>query len=457
MDINATLYGGAESKLQQINNSATILNGIFTIDVKKALLRAVKQTPVKSLLGKDVISNSIFAVQASCTFVQYSIELINELVDTRVLFNELLQIDKSKVFPLVSKLKLDRGFNQFRQDFTVILDTHTRAHGRDLYMNSHQQIARLVDLMTTMLADWFACLLPDTPIPGIKRDILMNSEISKNVLNHVANHGYDYIYHLVALMTDKLQQLITNPYALVELITLCVDEMIHLLQTAPAADFIEVATLIQAKVKDKLNITQPREFLIMIIQKYIKPNINFGVNLFYQMLPVYLMFVLFIQNNRSVMGAPNSSAPPTYANQMPNSSSPPTYANQMPNSSGPPTYAQYPPNSTSPPTYANQMPNSSGPPTYAQYPMPGSTSPPTYAQYPMPANIGPQMYAPSQMPLAYPQYSTPANISPQMYAPSQMPSYSGYPVQYQQPTYLAPTSYPMPLQPSTTYYIPIPR
>jgi hypothetical protein len=300
---------GFVSNLKFVNKTSDILDGIFSIDVKKSFYHAIKKNManpnINSLVTNvtkygatnDVIVNALFAVQSSCNFASNTQELLTILVQNRQLFEHLILFNKNLNFPLISNLNLDRGFSQFEQDFTAVLSKQN-INSLDFYHNS-PSITNILDRMTTLLADWFGCLYPNST--GL------NDMICKNVLDHVVNVKYEYMYNLVAVIPDNLQQLITDPIELKLFIKTCITDLITILYKINPNDLVDIVSDIQKKTcgtDNKILIlenfySKPQEFMITIINHYIVPNIDFSVDLFYQVLPIFLMFVLLMENFRN--------------------------------------------------------------------------------------------------------------------------------------------------------------
>lgn len=284
--------------------------------------------------GGDVVVNSVFAVESSLSFIKNIQQLIISLKSSIQLFNQLFIVDRKKKIPLVSKLNLDDGFQSFQNRFETILNNHIQNHGTKLLDRIYQSILGIIDKITTTVSDWIACLFPDTA--GLA------GEIAKNVLDYVVKHGYTYIYNLVSILPDNMQKMITNSYALKKLIHHAVAFLRNLIKNMSPNQISQVVQSLGIKLSDFVNnpilkstinigttmasnlasigitsfstssnmtLANTQNIIVFVIDKYITPNINQGVDLFNQLFPIFLMFTLFIEDYPKIING--SSIPRT--------------------------------------------------------------------------------------------------------------------------------------------------
>lgn len=272
--------------------------------------------------GGDIMVNSIFAIQNSLTFITELKDIVALIRGAQKLFSKLFKIRFKSIIPIYPKLRLDNGLSFFEKKFTTILEDYVSTNNPKILDKIHSKITSLMDRITTVVSDWIACLFPNTA--GLA------GEISKTVLDYVVTNGFTYTYNLISIIPSKLQQMITNPYALTRLIKKVLRFLKKVLRglgpkeikkiiasLGKKADSMTTNPLFKqaigfgigaankavsigskaAKVKRITNKFVPRtqDIIIYVIDKFIEPNVKIGVNLFYQLFPIYLMFVLFIE------------------------------------------------------------------------------------------------------------------------------------------------------------------
>lgn len=312
------------------SNIAEGLNKLFTPERKKSFTRVMRGVirsssgAVADVLtigaGGDTVVNSFFAVQSSTSFLNDINDLLRSLVAAKDLFGNLIKIDTKKKVPITSRLNLDDGFQSFEYNFERIFSYYITTHGTRHLDTIHKYIVNIISKVTTLVSDWVACLFPDT--------LGIAGEITKTVLDHVALHGFTYIYNLVSVIPDNLQQMITNKYALSAMIKKAIAYLRNLLKNMDPKQIAEIIQAIGIKGSDlidnklmkgsvklgteaaskvtrvalatfnktsSVSMFKSQDIIIMLIDKFITPNIDAGVNLFDQMFPLFLMFTLYIE------------------------------------------------------------------------------------------------------------------------------------------------------------------
>jgi hypothetical protein len=267
--------------------------------------------------GGDIIINSLFAVKSSMSLLGNIKSLSLELMSAKELFGQLFKFDFHRKIPLVSLLTLDDGFRSFQNSFEKILVSYINKHGTSLLGRAHQSIMNVIDKITTTLSDWIACLFPDT--------IGLAGEITKNILDYIVHNGYNYIYHLISVLSDNMQKMITNIFALKKLIRHSVVYMRNIIKNLDAAQFIRVLGSLGFKISDLIGapilhktismgtkisdfgakalkkvpkvsfVPKAQNIMVYVIDRYVIPNIDPSIDLFYQIFPIFLMFTLFIE------------------------------------------------------------------------------------------------------------------------------------------------------------------
>lgn len=299
-----------------------MLSAFFSDDTYMALKHIIRTTAKTGLgvgaiaatggAGGDVIVNSAFAVQSGLGFSQDTIELVKSMNEMKDLFDHLFYFTAEKV-PLRSKLLLDMGLDQFKDDFLVILKQHIGKYDTKTLDKVYQKIISVMDRLTTVLSDWLSTLFPDTA--GLV------GEVVKKFLDNVVRHGFTYTYNLISVIPPNLQEMLTNPFALKEMIHKAIDLLERLLTNLNPADMANLLKVIADQVGKvssptghilnygaqfashltKYNnfkfpsIVDGSKMIKYLLDTYIRPNIEFGVNLFDQLLPLYFMFVLYME------------------------------------------------------------------------------------------------------------------------------------------------------------------
>ena len=325
------LYGGSNALSSVATKSimSRITSKLFSEQTRIVLIRLIRGVTRAGAgvaadiftvgAGGDVAVDSIFAVQSSSTFIGNIADFISIANQARELFDELIFINTKMKIPIISRLDLDDGFQSFELKFNKILINYVTKHGTKLLTKIHAVILRLLQKITSTIADWIACLFPDTA--GLA------GEISKTLLDYITNNGFNYIYNLVGIMPDNLQKMVTNSFALKKLIhdsvsflrsvinLLSPDQMSKIVEVIgmKAGDFassgvvkgaISIGTGIATHVTKYAfgaaslytsKIPQAKDIIIYVIDKFITPHIDAGVELFVQLFPIFLMFTLFLQ------------------------------------------------------------------------------------------------------------------------------------------------------------------
>jgi len=303
-----------------------LLSAFFSKDTQIMLTRIVRGTLKTGAgaaaigatggAGGDVVVNSAFAVQSSVGFSKDVVQLMSIMNEMKDLFNKLFYFTSEKI-PIRSKLLLDLGLQQFRDDFMKVLITHVAKYSTKTLDMVYQKILDVMDRLTTVLSDWLSTLFPDTA--GLV------GEVVKTVLDHIVRHGFTYSYNLISVIPPRLQQMITNPFALKEMIHKAIDFLENFIKHMNPADMLNLIKVITdqigkltgySNVTDVLgygvnyanqylknnmikfptvSVVDGTKMITYLIDRFIRPNINYGVDLFDQLLPVYFMFVLYME------------------------------------------------------------------------------------------------------------------------------------------------------------------
>lgn len=355
---NDETEGGAKKKTEQTTNilytlnSSVILHKIFPPDSKKTFTRVIRGSlrtvpgvaagVVTLGAGGDVMVDSVFAVESSLGFITDAITLARSIKASKRLFGVLFKIDFKKKLPLVPLIGISHGLEEFEQQFGTRL-----SYGIEQLLNAQKgspafkqkmikvidklngSINQLMDKITTVLSDWFACLFPDTA--GLA------GEIAKTMLDHVVANGFYYMKKLFNTIPEQLRHLLTNPKAMKIFIHKAINLLKKLLLHMDPKQVKKMVKALGLKATELISnpllkgiagtgvkiigtgfdltssitgnlpgsrITsigpKPQHILIMIINKYVVPNIGTGVDLFHQLLPIFLMFVLFKEKHVAI-------------------------------------------------------------------------------------------------------------------------------------------------------------
>lgn len=279
--------------------------------------------------GGDVVVNSLFAVHSSSSFISNIGDIISAVRQAHGLFDELIFINKKMKIPIVCRLDLDDGFQSFEKKFDKILYDHVAKYGSKFLSKVYDSIIKILEKITSTVSDWIACLFPDT--------VGIAGEVSKTILDYVTNHGYDYIYNLIGIMPDNMQKMVTNTFALKKLIHDAIIFLRKIIKSMSPAQFSKIIEAVGTKVgnhadnvlvKSAVNVgtsvaknvsrytlgiatmytsmvPQANDIIVYVIDKYIIPNIDSGVELFMQLFPIYLMFTLFLQRYPDIKKSQN--------------------------------------------------------------------------------------------------------------------------------------------------------
>jgi hypothetical protein len=340
-DKEKSLTGGKKEKKPN-NNTQSFADRIFSEQFKKSLGRVIKGSvrtstgSVAVLLsvgaGGDVLVNSAFAVASSNSFIKNIYSLVNDMRGAKELFSSLISIDFRNKVPISSKITLDYGFDVFEKNFEAIFSSYIKKYGTRLLSRVYESIQKVLDKVTTTVADWVACLFPDTA--GLA------GELAKNILDTIVNKGYTLVYNLVSLIPDNLQRMLTNYYSLIDYIKYAVLSLRQILLNLTPEQISEIIKSIGEAAgkftdssfnKGAINfgasvasgvaaagtklysmssaigshfsiLPKPEEMIVSVIDKYIIPNIVPGCRLFYQIFPLFLQFTLFIEKYDTIVG-----------------------------------------------------------------------------------------------------------------------------------------------------------
>jgi hypothetical protein len=334
-------FGGKDSK-DEVKKSSSVLSKLFSPKVKAGFTRTVRgflrtgtglAADVATVgAGGDVVVNSLFAVESSVKFLNYTKILFSSLGELKLLFDKLLIFDFKKVIPVRSKLNLDGGYQMFEYNFELILATHVKENGTKLLDKIHETIIKIIDKITTTVSDWIACLFPDTA--GLA------GEIAKTVLDSISKNGFTYIYNLTSVIPDRFQKMITNIYALRDLVRKALLFLRNLLANLNNQQIAAVIQSLGVKTSNLTNsnnaksavslgskavtlytkaisytpafliLNQAKKIIIYAIDKYAIPNVNTGINLFNQLYPMFLMFTLYIEKYPLIIKGQITITPP---------------------------------------------------------------------------------------------------------------------------------------------------
>lgn len=332
--------GGA--KVKRYSKTSSILSKIFSPNTKSGFTRVIRGAVrtggglaadiITVGAGGDVVVNGLFAIESSITFLNQIETLVTSLEDIKSLFDKLMIIDFSKTIPIYSKIRLDGGYQAFEYDFNIILASYVKEYGSKFLDKMHDNVIKIIDKITTTVSDWIACLFPDTA--GLA------GEISKTILDYIAKNGYSYVYNLTSILPDTLQRMITNIYALKDLVRKSLIFLRDLLKNLNNQQVAEVIQSLGVKASDLtssgalksivgvgtkavtlyakaisytpafLILAQAKKILVYVIDRYVLPNIDTGVDLFDQLYPMFLMFTLYIEQYPSVIKGKITITPP---------------------------------------------------------------------------------------------------------------------------------------------------
>ena len=229
-------------------------------------------------------------------------EFAAEFEDYRDSFEDLFIITKEKPY-IQSKLNLDDGLQEFQRQACAIIQSQSSDD------NLLKFISTLMDRITTVLSDWFACVIPDTA--GLAGSIM------KTLLNRIVTDGFSLIYSLIGALSPENQQLLTNHPEMKSMMKKFIEQLPDLLEKinpdditrglTAAADKVPVPAVLEPYMKyfsgksnriigyaiGTIGNNVIKQKLIDTINNTIIPSISSGVDIFNQLFPIFLIFVLF--------------------------------------------------------------------------------------------------------------------------------------------------------------------
>ena len=322
--------GGGKDKMDQ--EASNILKRLFDKNIKDNLTRyfrsiirtsgGISADIITSGAGGDVVVNSLFAISESHSFFSQINELIFMMYEVKYFFGNIIKFDKKKTIPFVSRITLDNGLQAFETEFkNKILEFMAKFGTRHLD-KIHETMTNIVDKIITLISDWFACLFPNTG--GLA------GEVAYEFLKKIADNSYDYTVRLFAFTPKNLRSMVNNKYALCDFICKIMVYLRDLLYNLDPDEFYDLIRIIGSTVADSVDssvgkklaegtsyvtgkyvkytlqvydkfgavtrhLPNAMRMMSYIIEKIVLPNVGSGVELFLQLLPVYLMSSLFFQ------------------------------------------------------------------------------------------------------------------------------------------------------------------
>lgn len=266
--------------------------------------------------GGDVIVDGVFAVQSSVNFIKDLRQFLESIPADLKVFHYLFVREKNSILPFTSRLNLDNGLSHFKNELNQILSGFgTSPHAQALI----KQLQSVLNHIIVTISDWVACLFPDTAgLAGV---------ICQNVLEYIAENGFDVTYNLIGRLHPQMQVLITNSIELERFINKACMKLIEVINIMKPDQFIKIISLIEDKIIDLLPsplhatsiITKPlisatshlptvpsvlatskmkdtaifevKKMMILVIDKLVIPHIHNGVKLFNGVFPIYLITV----------------------------------------------------------------------------------------------------------------------------------------------------------------------
>lgn len=336
--------GGGVFSMSTLKSAGDLLAKIFSSASRVGLTRVVRgairtSTGITADLatlgaGGDTIVNSAFAIVSSLQMSGKMSDVIHAFNQAKPLFRKLFEIDMHATIPIKSKLNLDGGFQFFEAGFLKAMDEYIKENGIAVLEAAYNAITKVLGYLIKVVSDWIACLFPDTA--GLA------GEVAQTVLNFVVLNGYTYLYNLVSLLTDKMQRLITDTIGLKKFIVRIIKYLRDLLDKMDPEDFAAFAQAIGdafaglfdnklwksymklstgigkfyystvAKAYNAVTkiplVPDVNKWVVYLLDKFLIPYIGIGVDMFVQMMPVFLMFTLFVERYETIIDTINISS-----------------------------------------------------------------------------------------------------------------------------------------------------
>lgn len=329
--------GGGIFSMDTLSAIGDMLGKVFSDKARAGITRVVRGTlrtssgTLADVLtlggGGDTIVNVVFAVTSSMGMSKRMATVIAAFNEAKPLFKKLFIVDTSLTIPIRSKLNLDRGFQAFETDFVNNMNEYIAKYGTKTLEKAYRTIMDVIGYITKVVSDWVACLFPDTA--GLA------GEITRTILNFIVLNGYTYVYNLVSILTDKMQRLITDTIGLKKFSTKAITYFRNLIRDMDPQEFANFAQAIgdawaglfdnalwknytkfstaigktyykmvaktyNAVAKLPL-VPNVNEWLVAIIDKFMLPYVGICIDIFAQMMPVFLMFTLFIEKYETII------------------------------------------------------------------------------------------------------------------------------------------------------------
>lgn len=312
--------GESDESVESVERASKVLLKIFPPESKRTftiIIRDILRTSfgisadiITVGAGGDVVVNAVFAIESSLSFINSLRILIPKIKETNKLFENLLTIDMSRSIPIVSELNLDDGLENFKLKFDEIINININKYGSETITKTYNIIINIISKITSTVSDWIACLFPDTA--GLA------GEITKTFLDYIVDNGFTLTYNLISIIPDNLQQMITNSFALKLLLEHAVTFLRNLIENINSQEILRImqslgmarinissnlfrnTPKIGTSITSEMPIAKAKNILIIVINKYVIPNIDKSVILFNQLFPLFLMFTLFIEKYKLI-------------------------------------------------------------------------------------------------------------------------------------------------------------
>lgn len=337
-------YGGGVFSISNLKSAGDLLSKVFSSASRIGLTRAIRATVRTSTgltadlatlgAGGDTIVNAAFAIVSSLQTSGKMANIINAFTQAKPLFKKLIVVDLNETVPIRSKLNLDSGFQYFEGTFMRLMNEYVQQYGISTLETAYKAITGVLGDIIKTVSDWIACLFPDTA--GLA------GEVARTVLNFVVLNGYTYLYNLISIMSDKMQRLITDTIGLKKFVAKAIKYLRDLLDNMDPKEFAAFAQAIGdafSSVSDnplwkgymKLStgmgkiyystiakaynaatkipfVPEVNKWVVYLMDKFLIPYIGIGVDIFTQMLPVFLMFTLFVERYETIASLANNTS-----------------------------------------------------------------------------------------------------------------------------------------------------
>lgn len=198
--------------------------------------------------------------------------LLNTFKTTNDIFKGSISLQPNQV-PFKSLINLDNGLIKFDEIVVNIIKTNFPKTTTNIVQQTKLSIASVKNNIDPLIKEWMNLF-------GVE---------------NVSQDSYKSIINTIASLTPTYQQMLTNPLLLKEFLKKAVDNFKTKINNLTPQQNAELITVFRTN--------NAQQIIVNMVEKYIEPNIGYSVTLFYELLPIQLMFLIFSDKYENIIKA----------------------------------------------------------------------------------------------------------------------------------------------------------